>query len=267
MRQQYEQVVLVTGASSGIGAAIAGRLARDGARVYGTSRSDAANLPAGVHPLTMDVTLDESVRSGIEFVTSTEQRLDVVVNNTGTTLLGAVEETSSVEALALLNTNLVGVHRVTQAALPHLRRAQGLCVIVGSIAGFLPKPYEAFYCASKHALEAYAEVLRLEVAPFGVRVVLLQPGYIKTALASNAARTTARMAEYETPREKAAALLADDVRNGSSAERVADAVAHILTRARPRLRHLVGPDARRLRLLKSALPGRMFDWGLRRRFR
>jgi NAD(P)-dependent dehydrogenase (short-subunit alcohol dehydrogenase family) len=258
--------VLVTGASSGIGAAIAGHLATSGACVYGTSRSSSARFPEGVRPLVLDVTHDASVQDGVELVARTEGRLDAIVNNAGVTLLGAIEETDSGEALALLDTNVLGVHRVTRAAMPHLRRARGHCLIVGSIAGFLSKPFEAFYCASKHALEAYAEVLRYEVEPFGVRVVLLEPGYIKTPLAANATSTRACLAEYQAARGAATALLQRDLQHGSAPARVAEMVARVLDDEQPPLRRLIGADARRLRFMRSILPDRWFNWGLRRRF-
>lgn len=203
----------------------------------------------------------------MDVVVRAESRLDVVVNNAGVTLLGAIEETDAAEALALFDTNVLGVHRVTRAALPHLRRSNGHCIIVGSIAGFLSKPFEAFYCASKHALEAYAEGLRYEMESFGVRVVLLEPGYIRTTLAANAASTAMRMAEYDTARRIAEALLAAEITDGSSPERVAEAAARALDDTAPSLRHLIGADARRLHILRTILPDRWFDWGLRRRFR
>jgi len=215
----------------------------------------------------MDVTREGSVREGVELLTRSEGHLDAVVNNAGVTLLGAIEETSTEEALALFDTNVLGVHRVTRAALPHLRRARGHCVIIGSVAGFVSKPFEAFYCASKHALEAYAEVLRYEVEPFGVRVVLLEPGYIQTPLASHAVSTALHVPDYEAGRRAATALLDEDVQKGSAPARVAERVAQVLADDRPPLRHLVGADARRLRWLRTVLPDRWFDWGLRRRFR
>lgn len=167
MNRTQGRCALVTGASSGIGEAIARRLASDGLRVFGASRKPSDSPGAGVEPLVLDVTDDDSVRVAIGVVIDKAGRLDVVVNNAGGTLVGALEETSTDEARWLIETNLLGVHRVTRAAMPHLRASKGHAVIMGHIAGFLAMPAEGFYSATKHALEGYADVLRMEVAPFG----------------------------------------------------------------------------------------------------
>src|SRR5688572_7366687 len=142
--KDQRRCALVTGASSGIGAAIARRLVADGLRVFGSSRHPASTTEDGVEAVRLDVTDDESVRSAVEVVVRTAGRLDVVVSNAGATLIGALEETSTDEARWLLETNLLGVHRVTRAALPALRASRGHVVIIGSIAGFLAKPAEGF---------------------------------------------------------------------------------------------------------------------------
>jgi short-subunit dehydrogenase len=189
-----------------------------------------------------------------------------VVNNAGTTLLGALEETSIDEARWLIETNLLGVHRVTRAALPHLRARRGHVVVMGSIAGFLAMPAEGFYSATKHALEAYADVLRMEVAPFGVRVALVEPGFVRTDFASNARAVSAPLAIYDDMRRALGQGLARDVENGIQLAEVAACVSRIVASESPQLRHLVGREAARLRGLKSFLPAGMFEWGLRRRF-
>jgi NAD(P)-dependent dehydrogenase (short-subunit alcohol dehydrogenase family) len=157
-------------------------------------------------------------------------------------------------------------HRVTRAALPALRRARGHCVVLGSIAGFLPKPFEAFYSASKHALRAWAEVLSCEVGPLGARVTLLEPGFVRTALATNARATILELEEYREARKAAASVLAADVAGGPDASVVADQVVRVLARARPPLRQLIGAEAFRTRTLRAVLPEPLFRWGLRRRF-
>jgi NADP-dependent 3-hydroxy acid dehydrogenase YdfG len=266
MDTEQERCALVTGASSGIGEAIARRLATDGLRVFGASRRPSESPKAGVEPVALDVTDDNSVHAAIEFVVGKAGRLDVVVNNAGTTLVGALEETSTEEARSLLETNLLGVHRVTRAALPQLRASKGHVVMIGSIAGFLAKPAEGFYSASKHALEAYAEVLRLELAGFGVRVALVEPGFVRTRFASNARAVAAPLAIYEDWRRVAGRMLARDVAQGLAATEVAACVSQIVASERPPLRHLVGREAARMRRLKSLLPAGVFEWGLLRRF-
>jgi NAD(P)-dependent dehydrogenase (short-subunit alcohol dehydrogenase family) len=266
MKRKQDRCALVTGASSGIGEAIARRLASDGLRVFGASRKGTDSAGAGVESLVLDVTDDDSVRAAIDVVVGKAGRLDVVVNNAGATLVGALEETSTQEARWLIETNLVGVHRVTRAALPHLRASRGHAVMMGSVAGFLAKPAEGFYSATKHALEGYADVLRMEVAPFGVRVALVEPGFVRTNLASNAHAVAAPLAAYEELRRALGRGLARDIEKGVDAAEVAACVSRIVASEAPKLRHLVGREATRLRVLKTLLPAGMFEWGLRRRF-
>ena len=266
MKRKQDRCALVTGASSGIGEGIARRLAADGLRVFGASRTGPDSAGAGVESVVLDVTDDDSVRAAIEVVVRKAGRLDVVVNNAGATLVGALEETSTQEARWLIETNLLGVHRVTRAALPHLRASRGHVVMMGSVAGFLAKPAEGFYSATKHALEGYADVLRMELAPFGVRVALVEPGFVRTNLASNAHAVAAPLAAYEELRRGLSQALARDVEKGVDAAEVAACVSRIVASDAPKLRHLVGREATRLRGLKTLLPAGMLEWGLRRRF-
>jgi NAD(P)-dependent dehydrogenase (short-subunit alcohol dehydrogenase family) len=214
---------------------------------FGASRKPADDPGTGVEPVVLDVTDDHSVRTAIDLVVHQAGRLDVVVNNAGTTLLGALEETSTDEARWLLETNLLGVHRVTRAALPHLRAGKGHMIVMGSIAGFLAMPAEGFYSATKHALEGYAEVLRMEVAPFGVRVTLVEPGFVRTDFASNAHVVAAPLVIYEAMRRALAQGLAHDVQDGASRRR---GRVREPDRRRPKLRHLVGRAPLRMRRLR-----------------
>jgi len=257
---------LVTGASSGIGAAIARRLASDGLRVFGTSRKPFDSGQSGIEPVVLDVTDDDSVRAAIDLVLDKSGRLDVLINNAGTTLVGALEETSTDEARWLLETNLLGVHRVTRACLPHLRARKGHTVIIGSIAGFLAKPGEGFYSATKHALEGYADVLRLELSPFGVRVALVEPGFVRTNFASIARAVATPLEIYDVLRHAMRDGLVRDVEGGMEPAEVAACVSRIVASDAPKLRHRVGRDAARIHRIKSLLPPGMFEWGLRRRF-
>lgn len=264
--EKQSRTALVTGASSGIGAAIAAQLVEDGFVVFGGSRSPAAKSAGGVEPLVLDVTDDASVARAVEAVVRVTGRLDVVVNNAGATLLGALEETTSEEARWLFDTNLLGVHRVTRAALPHLRASQGHVVIIGSIAGFLAKPAEGIYCATKHALEGYFDVLRVETSALGVRSALVQPGFVKTKLAERARSVQHPLALYDGLRSALRTALHHDVAAGVSPELVAECVSRIVSNPAPNARYLVGKEAAKLRWLKTALPTRLFEWGLRRRF-
>ena len=174
-----QKTVIVTGASSGIGQAIAAHLHRSGWRVFGTMRRPDPDRD-GPDALKLDVTSDQSVEAAVAEVLARAGRIDAMVNNAGADMLGAVEETTAQEALDLFQTNFFGVHRLVRAVLPSMRaRKAGRLVTIGSIAGFLPTPFEAFYSASKHALEGYCESLDFEVRPFGIRTVLIEPGFVR----------------------------------------------------------------------------------------
>jgi NAD(P)-dependent dehydrogenase (short-subunit alcohol dehydrogenase family) len=172
-----QKVVLVTGASSGIGSATAEHLVNRGYRVFGTTRSpQKAATSSGVTLLPLDVTIEESVSRAVQAVLDAAGRIDVLVNNAGLGVFGAFEETSIEQAQALFDTNVFGIIRTTQAVLPHMRaRRSGLIVNVSSVQGFIPAPYSAIYSSTKHALEGLSESLDHEVRQFGIRVVLVEP--------------------------------------------------------------------------------------------
>ena len=195
-----QAVVIVTGASSGIGQAIAAHLHRSGWRVFGTMRRPDPDKH-GPDALKLDVTSDQSVEAAVAEVLARTGRIDALVNNAGVDMLGAVEETTVQEALNLFQTNFFGVHRLVRAVLPAMRaRKAGRLVTIGSVAGFLPTPFEAFYSASKHALEGYCESLDFEVRAFGIHTVLIEPGFIRTQIRSNVTRTAASIAVYARAR-------------------------------------------------------------------
>lgn len=189
-------VVLVTGASAGMGKACAGHLHARGYRVYGGSRSlgtlDGCDV-VGFETLGLDVRDGASAERAIERILNREGRLDVLVNCAGYGLAGAVEDTTLEEAQRQLDTNFFGVARLCRAALPVMRyQRSGLIVNVGSMVVRVPLPYHAYYCASKAALESFTEVLRMEAAAFGVRVCLVSPGEYRTGF--SAARQRAKRA-------------------------------------------------------------------------
>ena len=176
-----KSVVLITGASSGIGKACADHLAQLGFTVYGASRTIENLGEVRWTPLVMDVDQDGAVTHGVELVRAQAGQLDIVVNCAGFGIAGSVEDTTLEEAKAQFDTNFFGTVRLCQAALPGMRQqGAGLIVNMSSLAGLLGLPFESFYSASKFALEGLTEALRLEVAPFGVRVVLIEPGNFRT---------------------------------------------------------------------------------------
>jgi NAD(P)-dependent dehydrogenase (short-subunit alcohol dehydrogenase family) len=253
--------VLVTGASAGIGMACADKLHAAGWAVTGASRRGTTS--AGWVGLVMDVDDDESVRSGVASVIEASGRIDAVVAAAGWGLAGAVECSSLQEAKAQLETNFWGSVRVVKQALPAMRAQRaGRIVLISSIGGVIGIPFQAFYSASKFALEGFAEALAYEVAPFGVHVTLVQPGNVRTDF--TASRKMAAAAEddvvYATAARKAISVMERDERDGVPAGDVADVVLRVLGASRPPRRVSVGKTTERAGLLaKRLLPFRAFE--------
>jgi NAD(P)-dependent dehydrogenase (short-subunit alcohol dehydrogenase family) len=182
-----QRVVLITGASSGVGQSMARLLAREKYKVFETSRNPAiAEAIPAVEMLPLDVRAGDSVRVCVEAVSSRAGHIDVLINNAGYELAGAVEELTSEEIRAQFETNFFGVVRMVKAVLPAMRRQRrGHIINVSSLAGVSSIPFLGMYCASKFALEGYTEALRHEVKPFNIRVSLTEAGFLKTPMMNN----------------------------------------------------------------------------------
>jgi NAD(P)-dependent dehydrogenase (short-subunit alcohol dehydrogenase family) len=262
------KVAVVTGISSGIGRVTAEELARRGFRVFGTVRSAAGALPAGVEAVLLDVREDASVERAVSEILAKAGRIDALVNNAGTSIVGAIEETETSQARALFDVNFFGAVRVTRAVLPTMRTQRtGRIVFVSSVLGFLPGPFMGFYAASKHALEGYAESLDHEVRALGIRAVLVEPGFMKTRLDANSTIAAQDIADYAVARTRVGAGINASVAAGEDPSLVGAAIAEAITAERPRLRYPVGKRAGTLAKLRTFLPARMFDRGLRKQFR
>ena len=255
------RVAVVTGASAGIGKACADRLAATGWAVTGASRRGTAGTTwTG---LVMDVDTDASVRDGIASVSSREGRIDALVAAAGWGVAGAAEYTTIAEAKAQFETNFWGCVRVVQAVLPHMRaQGSGRIVLISSIGGVIGIPFQAYYSASKFALEGFAEATAYEVAPFGVHITLVQPGNIVTDF--TASRVLAQGGEgdsaYAAAMTKAVSLMERDEANGAPAEQVAATVQRVLSASRPPRRVSVGKAGERAGLIaKRLLPYRVFE--------
>ncbi|HEX6309973.1 MAG TPA: SDR family oxidoreductase [Longimicrobiales bacterium] len=286
-RRAYDALpaVLVTGASKGIGAACTLRLARDGFRVYAGVRRDEDGLAlirgAGdnVAPVLLDVTSPDQIAAAAARIADEtgERGLQALVNNAGVALAGPLEFLPIDELRRQLEINVIGQIAVTQACLPLLRRARasgmadhraGRIVFMSSVSGRSALPFTGAYAASKFALEAAADALRVELRPAGITVAIVEPGVIatpiwETSLAAgerNIARAPPHIEEYYGSALTALRARVGRGMKGLPPERVADAVAHALTARRPRLRYVVGRDARVRILVERLIPGRVRDW-------
>jgi NAD(P)-dependent dehydrogenase (short-subunit alcohol dehydrogenase family) len=273
--------VLITGASTGIGAACALGCAEQGMTVFACVRQLKAGAAlqakggAAIIPLELDVTNGESIKHAAESVTRHvgESGLFGLVNNAGIAIGSPLEFIPLAQLRRQLEVNVVGQIAVTQALLPLLRRARGRIVNMGSIAGRGTIPLTGPYSASKHALEALTDALRLELYPWGIEVSIIEPGAVATPIWDTSLRTSMEV-ESEIPAEgrhlyQALAKSVREVMSQAAAraippDAVVKAVLHALTAKRPKTRYLVGRDAKLRAIMLRWLPDRFQDWLLKR---
>jgi short-subunit dehydrogenase len=215
----------------------------------------------------LDVRDDESVRSCVEKVRGDAGRIDALVNNAGYALMGALEETETGEAKALFETNFFGVLRMNQAVLPIMRKqGYGRIANIGSAAGFLPAPYSGIYGASKYALEGYSESLDHEVRQFGIRVAVIEPGFMRTDMVQHTQRTSTSIEAYSAERETVVAAVQRSIAGGEDPAIVASVVLEALTARSPQTRYLAGRAAKITSGMKRFLPAGVFGKGVRKQF-
>lgn len=268
-----QKVALVTGASSGIGQATALRLKEAGFLVYGVARRTERMQELrerGVKTLAMDVTDDESTSLGVKQILAETGRIDVLVNNAGYGSYGAVEDVPLDEARRQFEVNLFGAARLIQLVLPTMReRRSGTIINITSMGGKIYTPFGAWYHGTKFALEAVSDCLRIETKPFGIDVVVIEPGGIRTEWAGIAADhldETSGQGAYAKPAQS----VANAFRSESTAKRssppavIAKSVVKAATARRPKTRYAVGAGAKPLIFLHRWLPDRAYDAFIRR---
>ncbi|MGA8246289.1 MAG: oxidoreductase [Nocardioides sp.] len=262
------RVAMVTGGSSGIGEQTALRLQAAGFTTYAVARRVERMQPldaAGVTAFAMDVTDDASMVAGIERVIEEQGRIDVLVNNAGYGSYGAVEDVPIDEARRQFEVNVFGLARLTQLVTPHMReQGSGRIINVGSIGGKFYEPLGAWYHATKFAVEGFSDSLRVELAPYGIEVVIVEPGPILTewnAISRESLVETSRGGAYEERAEAVRRRMekADSPRTASGPEVVAKKIVKAATTAHPRGRYPVGRGAGTIVGARRVLPDRALD--------
>ena len=262
------QVILITGASSGIGFEAAQMLARQGHKVYAAARRTELMEPLraqGVTVVKMDVTDEESMRKGVQQVVESEGHIDVLVNNAGYGYFGAVENVTMEEARRQMEVNVFGLARLCQLVLPAMReRGKGRIVNTASVAGKAVLYFGAWYNVSKFAVEAFSDALRMEMKPFGIDVVMIEPGGIKTEWGIIAADHLAESSSG-TAYEKAAVREANTLRKVYSMNMlskpsvVAKAICRAVNRRRPKARYRIGMFSGTIVFFHWLLPAKWWD--------
>ena len=261
-----KKVVLITGASSGIGKETAKLLVQQGYIVYGAARrlEKMQELKqAGIHLLEMDVTNEASVSEGIRGIMEAEHRIDVLVNNAGYGSYGAVEDLPISEAKYQFDVNLFGLARLIQLALPQMRaRKSGRIINISSMGGKFGEPHGAWYHATKYAVEGFSDCLRMELKQFGIDVVVIQPGAIKTEWDVVAGENLAKVSGHTAYKElvsKHVRLLGRVYRRGSAPMVIARVIVKAIRSKNPKTRYTAGAGAKPILFLRKILPDKLFD--------
>jgi short-subunit dehydrogenase len=269
MNDNSSKVVLVTGASSGIGQAVAQTLMEEGYKVYGTSRKvkteeiiKSKNGPGFIKMLPLDVCSEASIKNAVDYILQREITIDILINNAGFGIAGSVEDTSPEEALSQFDTNFFGVLRMIRAVLPKMREQKhGLIINVSSVAGLISVPYQSMYSASKYAVEAVTEAMRIEVKPFGIKVSMVEPGDTRTGFTDKRQFTAmSRSSIYKDRFTKAINSMVQSEINGPGPERVVNAVIKIINMKNPPVRITAGFSYKLLVFLKRVLPSRLVEF-------
>ncbi len=263
MAQIYGKIALVVGASSGVGKACADYLLSKGFTVYGTSRkAKFGDIRDKIMMIPLDVTDEESIKQAVEYIYQKEGAIHVLINCPGYGLAGSVEDITTKEAIDLFNTNFFGIMSCCREVLPIMRNQQdGLIVNITSVAGFISIPYQSMYSASKYALEAMTEALRIEVKPFKVRVSMIAPGDMKTNFVRVYAKNSANSV-YKDRCDKAIESMIKSEENGPGAEVVVRELKKIINKKNPSIRRVVGWQYKLIGLLVRLLPKKVVEFAV-----
>jgi len=256
------KVVLITGASSGIGKSIATFLSEKGYIVYGTSRNPKNTENFSFTLIALDVLKVDTINSAIDLIIQKEGRLDVLVNNAGMGITGPIEDTPTDEMRAVFNTNLFGAIDVMKAVLPQMRKQNsGTIINVTSIAGYMGLPFRGLYSATKGALETITEAISMEVKPFGIKVTCVAPGDFATNIAAGRYHTPVfENSAYKENYQMNLNLMDAHVSGGMDPIEMAKAVHKIIENKKPKMHYKVGGFLEKFSIvLKRILPDRVYE--------
>ena len=255
------KVILITGASSGIGKASAEYLTQQGHTVFGTSRYPGSYpKPNNYTVLQMDVTEIESIQTAINQIIENKGKIDVLINNAGFGLAGAIQDTSIGKAKEQFETNFFGTVRLIKSVLPIMRKQEfGLIINISSIGGLIGLPYQSMYSASKFAIEGLTESLYKELRSTKIKIVLVEPGDFATSFMKK--REIPKNATQSDPFNTTLGIIEYDEKNGQDPIIIGKLLNNIINKSNPRLRYAVGAFDQKLAVfLKRGLPNRLFDW-------
>ncbi len=254
-----DKVVLVTGGSSGIGKAICTILAAKGFRVFGTSRNPKKVIDALPYELiTLDVQDETSVKRGIDEVISKTGRIDVLVNNAGVGIMGSVEDCQDLETQEIFDINVFGVLRTTRHVLPYMRNQKnGLIINISSVAGHMGLPYRGVYSATKAAVHRLSEALRIEVAPFGIKACVIDPGDFATNISENrrVVSAVANNSVYSSETLRIEKMINEEIVHSSNPNLIGELVFNIINTKKPNVYYPIGKPLQKLALIVKRIVG------------
>lgn len=274
MNPHYGNVVLITGASSGIGKSIGETLANRGYKVYGTSRnvkskmyneiiSPTDNCNGFLRMIQLDVCSDESSKEAVSLVLKEEGRIDILINNAGIGIAGSVEDTTVEESYKQFDTNFFGILRMCRNVIPVMRNNKnGLIINISSVAGVIAIPFQSMYSSSKYAVEALTEALRIEVKPFGINVSMVEPGDTKTGFTEKRVYVSAanKDSAYRVKFEKSINAMVESELKGPGPVKIVQAVIKIINMKNPPIRITAGFSYKVIVFLKRILPARLVSY-------
>lgn len=261
--QTTKQVVIVTGSASGIGKATCERLIKDGYIVYGGDIETEKNKyldQIGGHSLTVDVTKDDQVKAAVDQVLREQGKIDILFNNAGFGVMGTNEETTMEDAQKVMDVNFYGYVRMIKAVLPQMRaQKSGRIINTTSMGGKIYFPLAGIYHASKHALEGWLDVLRLEVKEFGIRVVIIEPGFINTNFYNVSGAYGQKYAQNTAYGHLFEPIMKAPLPKMSDPDVIARVVEKAITKKNPKTRYAAGKNAKMLMFMRRTLGDKMYD--------